>query len=371
VVLSFALVVLDRFLETPSPRRAWALALLSLLLYTTHVLPWMFFGVASMVLVCCHGWHPRRIATAAALELPSLLLALYGFHRSANGTTAVQGGPLAYEAKREELLASLQEIPRRLIAGWPSNTAYWIVIGLAVCWLAVLLSAQAGGDDEARDEEAHRGWPYRLELVALLAAAAYLFLPMHLFKPVDLWMIGGRFITLVALFGALLPHGPVLGRRRLWFVPVVLLSAYYPLGLARKWVQFDHRAASFRRLMRHVERGSSTLTLVMGDGSDPSVEPDAVPYLQFHAYAQYLAGGFDPWALDTGFPYTRKPNTGLPSPRWKHPETFTFDQYGVHYDYILTKGEWTDHAIFGPDDSGRAPLVAEDGDWRLYAVGQR
>jgi hypothetical protein len=368
VVLTFALVVLDRFLEAPTRRRAWALALLSILLYLTHVLPWMFFGVASALLVFCHGWHPRRIFAAAALELPSLFLAIYGFRRSANGTTAVQAGPFAYDAKNEELIGSLQQIPLRVVAGWPSNTAYWVVIALALTWLAILLTART----DATDVEARRnGFPYRLELVALLAAAGYLFLPMHLFKPVDLWMIGGRFITLVALFGALLPHGPILGKRRLLLIPVLLLSVYYPIALSRKWVQFDRRAASFRRLMRRVERGSSVLTLIMGDGSDPAIDPQAVPYLQFHAYAQYLAGGFDPWALDTGFPYTRKPNTGLPAPRWKHPETFTFDQHGTHYDYILTKGEWTEHAIFGPDDTGRAPLVAQDGDWRLYAVGQR
>ncbi len=367
VVLSFALVVLDRFLEQPTRRRGWALALLSILLYLTHVLPWMFFGVASIVLVFGHGWHPRRIAVAAALELPSLLLAIYGFHRSA-GTTAVQAGPLTYDAKKEELINSLQQIPMRVIAGWSGNAAYWIVLGLTLAWMAVLLTART----DAEDSDARRsGWPYRLELVALLAAAAYLFLPMHLFKPVDLWMIGGRFITIAALYGALLPHGPIAGKRRWLLIPVFLISVFYPLKLTQKWLQFDHRAASFRRLMRRVERGSSTLVMIMGDGSDPSADPQAVPYLQFHAYAQYLAGGFDPWALDTGFPYVRKPNSGLPAPRWKHPETFSYDQYGSHYDYIMTKGEWADHAIFGgPDDSGRAPLVAQDGDWRLYSVVQ-
>src|SRR6185312_12568234 len=367
VVLTFALVVLDRFLEAPTSRRGWALALLSILLYLTHILPWMFFGVASVVLVFGHGWHPRRIAVAAALEVPSLLLALYGFHKS-EGITAVQSGPFAYDAKKEQLINSLQEVPLRVVAGWPGNTAYWMVIGLGLLWLALLLSART----DAADSEARRsGWPYRLEFVALLAVAAYLFLPMHMFKPVDLWMIGGRFLTVVALYGALLPHGPIAGKRRLLLIGVFLIAAFYPLALTRKWLQFDHRAAGFRRLMHRVERGSSTLTLVLGDAEDVSVDPQAVPYLQFHAYAQYLAGGFDPWALDTGFPYVRKPGTGFPAPRWKHPETFTFDQHGIHYDYILTKGEWTDHAIFGPDDSGRAPLIAQDGDWRLYAVGQR
>ena len=372
VVLTFAVVVLDRYLEQPTERRAFALFALTLTLYFTHLLPWMFFGVASIVLVFCHGWHPRRILTAAGLELPSLFVALYGFHRAANGSTVVQTGKIAYEAKSEALINLLQEIPVRLIAGWPSNAPYWIVIGLSLTWLALLLTARSDVAAERADEaQERRGFPYRLELIALLAVAAYLFLPVHLFKPVDLWMIGGRFLTIVALFGALAARGPIVRHRRWLLVPVIVLSAYYPLALARNWVRFDRRAASFRRLMRRVERGSSTLVLVMGDGGDANVDPTALPYLQFHAYAQYLAGGYDPWSLPAGFPCTPKPGAALPAPRWKHPETFTFDADGIHYDYILTKNEWTDHAIFGPDDSGRAPLVAQDGEWRLYAVGQR
>ncbi|HEX6835569.1 MAG TPA: hypothetical protein VF334_03295, partial [Polyangia bacterium] len=50
----------------------------------------------------------------------------------------------------------------------------------------------------------------------------------------------------------------------------IFLTGY---ALARTWVRFDRRAASFRRLMRRVERGSSTLVLVMGDAADPSVDP--------------------------------------------------------------------------------------------------
>jgi hypothetical protein len=209
VLLTFALVALDRFLQAPSRARAWALALLTLALYLTHVLPWMFFGVASLVLAFCHGWHPRRIAAAFALELPSLLLAVYGFHRAANGSTAVQSGPFAYEAKTEELLSALQGVPLRVLTGWTTNTPYWCLLGLAVCWLVILITAR--GDDA---EERGSGFAYRLELVVLLAVVAYIFLPTHLFKPVDLWMIGWRFLPIAALFGALLPHGPIAGKRR-------------------------------------------------------------------------------------------------------------------------------------------------------------
>jgi hypothetical protein len=178
---------------------------------------------------------------------------------------------------------------------------------------------------------------------------------------------GGGFLTVVALFGALAVQGPIAGWRRWLLLPVALVALVYPLTLATKWVQFDRRAASFRRLMHLVERGSSTLTLVQL-GGDPGADKQAQPYLQFHAYAQMLAGGYDPWALDNGFPFTQRREASLPAPRWKHLETFSVGEHGVHYDYILTLSEMFDYSYHGPDDQGRAPLVGRDGDWRLYKV---
>jgi hypothetical protein len=365
VVLMAALVAIDRFLDRPTRANAIALALLTLGLYTTHVLPWIFFGVATAVLACCHGWHPRRIAAAFALEVPSLLLALWGFRAAADGSTAVQPGALAYDAHYEELLGLLEEIPARLIVGSARSFPYVLLIGLVLAWVALLLTARTdAGDSAARA----RGFPYRLELLLALAALAYLALPIHLFKPVDLWMIGGRFLTVAALFGAILPHGEITGRRRWIFVPVVLIAIVYPISLAHGSWRFDRGAAGFRRLVRRIPRGSSTLTVVLGSGDDPDADPNAMPYTQFHAYTQMLVGGFDPWALDTGFPFTRKREASLPAPRWKHMETFNFDQQGSFYDYILTRDEWSDHGVFGPDDAGRAPLVGSDGPWRLYRV---
>jgi hypothetical protein len=362
VVLTFGLIVLDRFLEAPTARRAWALALLTLGLYTTHVLPWMFFGVVSIVLAASHGFHPRRILAAFALELPSLLLALFMFTHP--GHTTVQAGPLHYEVKYEGVLSALEQVPMRLITGWPGDTPYYLLLILGLTWLTLLLTAHA----DEHEAPAAQGFPYRLELVIVLGAAAYVLLPMHLLKPVDLWMIGGRFLALVALYGALLIRGSIAGARRLLMIPVVVISILYPSLLARKWLQFDHRAAAFRRLAQRIERGSSTLTIIMGNGTDDSVDPQSAPYIQFHAYAQLLVGGYEPWSLGNGFPYYEIEGAKRPAPRWKHPETFNFDENGSSYDYILTKDEWTDHAIFGPDDAGRAPLVAHDGDWRLYQV---
>jgi hypothetical protein len=138
--------------------------------------------------------------------------------------------------------------------------------------------------------------------------------------------------------------------------------------MATHWVHYDDRAAAFRRLMQQVPRGSSTLVLVANEPKDPDADVAAAPYLGYHAYAQFLAGGFDPWALPNGFPFTVKPETILPAPAWRHFRELDFDRQGSHYDYIMTRGETRPHEIFGPDDSYRAPLVNGDGDFRLYKV---
>jgi hypothetical protein len=143
---------------------------------------------------------------------------------------------------------------------------------------------------------------------------------------------------------------------------------WYPLTLSWHWKRFSRRASGMARLMRKVPPGSSTLTLIAGDTNDPDADPQAVAWLQFHSYAQFYGGGFNPWALQTGFPMVAKKDKRLPSPTWKAPHTFRMDEHGVHYDYILTLHEVMDHGLFGPSDVPRAPLEGHDGDWRLYRV---
>jgi hypothetical protein len=362
-LLPFALVALDRFLERPTRASGIAVALLSLGLYLTHVLPWMLFGVAAAFWLFCFGWHPRRMLLAAALMLPSLLLGIYGFRSSSDGSTAVKTGPPQWEAKYQKVSEAMSSVPTRLInAWWTNERAYYVLLLLGTVWLLLALSGR-----EAQGER-RRGFPYRLELLVLLSALAVFLLPMYLKKPVDLWMVGGRFVAVTAILGAILPRGPLTGRRGLLLLPVVAISIWYPLTLAKHWRRYDRRAASFRRIMRLVPRGSSTLTLIEGDTSDPDADPQAEPWLMYASYAQYYAGGFNPWTLSTGFPMVKKRGAELPSPAWKAPRTFRMDAHGIYYDYILTYGELIDYMMFGPNDSGRAPIIGHDGAWRLYRV---
>ncbi len=364
-MLLFALWALEGFLDAPTRGRGAALGLLTLALYFCHVLPWLYFGLAAGVLLSCHGWHPRRIAAAVALMLPSVAVGIYAFRAAAHGGTAVKEGALHYEGLRESTLVTLQQLPGSLLTTWPGDRAYQIMLLLGALWLALLLTSRTDPDDSAA--RAH-GYVYRLELIAVLAALLPFCLPTHLYQPVDLWMVGGRFFSVAALLGALLVHGPIVGRRKLLLVPVAILAFVYPLLLGQQWSEFDRRAGSARRLLPRIRRGSSTLTLVYGDGRDPSVAEQQLPYVMFHAYPQLQAGGYDPWSLGTGFPMVKKPDAALPAPPWRHPEQFDKATMADAYDYILTYKEINDYSIFGPNDSVAYPLLGTDGDWRLYEV---
>lgn len=382
-LLLFALVVLDRFLQSPTRGRGLALFALTTFLYTTHVLPWLFFGVAALILLFCHGQghglRPLRMLAAAAAMLPSVALGVFAFRAAQTAGTHVKPGELDYRASSEALTHGIEQAFHRVLATWPADLPYQIMLLLALCWVFAMSSGRSDVPPEAARERESMGggatsggFRYRLELVLALACCAAVFLPMHLFKPVDLWMIGGRFVSVVVLFAVLLPRGPFVGegsgRRGLLLVPVVLLHVVYAYRLTTQWREFDRRAASVRRLAKRIPRGSSTLTLTLGELTDPSVDYQTVPYVQFHAYPQFFAGGFEPWVLNTGFPMVRKPGAGLPSPRWKQPQQFRYELHGRYYDYVLIRGEARDHQMFGPDDGPSAPLVAQDGEWRLYRI---
>jgi hypothetical protein len=349
-ILVLLLVTLDRFVEQPTRRRALLVLFGTLALALLDGAAWLWFAALSLVLVGCHGWHPRRMLAALALELPSLPLGWQGLRLAESAAPT-----------REPLLASLHLLPVRLIAGWHGYLAPAMLLALGLIWLLLLLTARTDAGDRRAGEH---GFAYRLELMVLAAMAAYLFLPQ--LGRGEQPSFGTRFLPLAALFGALLPHGALAGLRRLLMIPVCLIAIAYPILLADRWWQFDRDAARFRHLMKRVERGATTLTLIEPDFNEPTTDPLS-PWYHFHARAQMMAGGFDPW-LPADLPVTLKPGTARPAPELLQPIPFSLLNYGAHYDYVVTKGEPGVHAFFGPNDGPELPLLGSDGDWRLYQV---
>ena len=134
--------------------------------------------------------------------LPSLLIAFIGWRATATGFSDVKhSGHLQFEAKWETMNALLCDVPNRLVTSWQTDQyAYWFIYFMVGLWLLLLITSRDDG-------EKRPGFPYRLELLFFFATLAIFKLPIYQKKPIDLWMVGGRFVTLAAMLGALLPRG--------------------------------------------------------------------------------------------------------------------------------------------------------------------
>jgi hypothetical protein len=209
--------------------------------------------------------------------------------------------------------------------------------------------------------------------VALLALLLPFVSPVSVRRPVDLWFIGDRFIAVGALLLLVLPRVELTGARRAWMLPVVLLAAFYPLRLARAFYAFGERLAGLERVAeQRIPKGASCLTLIYTDGGDARLDPQALPLKNAHAYLHLWRGGYDPYAMSNGFPMKTRPGRALPAPPWRMPGAFSLDEHGRRYDFIVTYGERRDHLIVGAADPSQAPLIAVDGEWRVYRpAGER
>ncbi len=362
VMFLFGVIALDRFMREPSARRAFALAAMAILGYLTHLFTWVVFGVAALGLLWCYGLRIKRMAVAAAAMLPSVALAIYGFAAAQTGSTEVQRGPLHWHARYASLGGSLREFSHYTLTNWHGGPVRTILIVLACAWFALFVSGL-----RQRNREEPLLFRYRLEWVVLVSAGAALLLPVHLYSPIDVWLIGFRFFSLTAMLIALLPYGPMTRVRALCLVPVVAVAVAYPIGLGNHWRRFSDRAESVPRLMRNVPRGSSTLTLLVGDRGDVDADPLAVAYNDFASYPQFFSGGFDPYVLQTGFPVVTRRDRALPAPPWSAHQQFSFDLHGRYYDYLMIHREPAVYSLL-PGREQQAPLIAEDGDWKLYRV---
>jgi hypothetical protein len=361
----WALASLEAFLTRPTRGRAVALTLLSLALYLMHVMPWILFGLFAGILLLSHGWHPKRMLAAAGCMLVSVAVALEGYVRQAGhytkattlarNTTKIGDWMMRFEKQS----FAFKRLSDRWLTGIPDKLPAIVMIVFAVTWLALVVTSRRG---PRRPE-----FGARYEIVLGLCIVAYFFLPQAIYQPISWWYISGRMTMFIAIVAVLVPRGAIDGWRRLLLVPMLIVSIAYPIDLFVHWRAFMRRATPFVRLMSLVPRGSSTMVLMIGDKADPDVDKNSVPYLEFHALAQVLAGGFDPWAQATplgGFPMAVIPDKALPAPLYSRPQDFRMDTHGRQYDFILTCNESASYAMV-PD---HARLVAQDGRYRLYHV---
>jgi hypothetical protein len=370
-LLPFALVALDRVLERPTARRAVVLALATVAIYCLHVLPWLLFGAIALAWVVLaaavrHG-DARRVRAAAIASvamLPSVVLGVVAFRLARAGGTSVVDAPLAIEGRFEPLVDRLSALPSRLLAGWSSSGWSWALIVLTAVWLAILVSART---DERDTAAARAGHPLRLELAFVVALLALLVAPEDVSRPVVWTVVASRFALFVALLGALLPHGPLVGRRALLLVaPIVLVAVVYPVRLARAWQPASARIAALRSLLRRVPRGEATFVHHATAPVDAALPPALEPLRHAHAYVLLDVGGDDPEAAEAGFPLHRRADAPPRPPSVLGASTI--EAVRKSYRWVVARGERAVGESFGPDSAAVAEFIAEAGEWRLYRM---
>jgi hypothetical protein len=348
----FALAQLDALVEAPNARRAAALFALTSGTYFMHLLPWLFLGCAAALLLAVKRPGRRTLEQAAAALLPSVLLAAWGFHAArASGSGMATGGGLV--VVREPLSALLKETGERLVMSSMEVPSWPVWLGL-VATLA-LVAALRPGRTVARLPLA---W-------ALLALVGYLALPHQIVRPIQWWNVSPRMLaTVVLLLPCALP-GALEGWRRALVVPAIAAALWYPLRLDAVFRAFDRRAHGFVEVMGRVARGDNTLVMNFERSKGPSLV-QGLPFNEFNAYAQVIAGGYNPFPLQMGFPVLEKKGAAPPAPHWS---TFVGDfrqpLHGAAFDWVITFFEPHTGQLFG-DFASKVPLVAQSGEWRLY-----
>lgn len=358
----FALALLDSFLERPTAGRYLGMVALTLVTFFMHILPWLLLGLCAVPVLLGRIREWRRVLVAGAGLLSTVVVGLIDFRFASDNKMLVSNSGFTLGDWRfQRAVDALVLSSHRLLTAWPGDGDELCLLGLVLSWL--LLAATALAPREKAPERSLRD--FVPEAMFIICAACYIMAPFKTYKPIDWWNINPRIAALAALMGALLIRGTVTGRRRWLLVPALIASIAYPILLARQFRDFNTRCYGMERLMRNVPRGSSTLTLLVGGNDDPATDPEVVPFTQFHSYPQLLAGGYNPFQFNLGFPF--KAVRRLPAPPWTRPNEFNQATQGSLYDYVLTRNEPRDGQLFGAY-AGRVRMVGHDGAWRLYAT---
>lgn len=361
-LLLFGLAVLVAYYRAPSAARAAGFFAILMATYFMHFLPWAALCVLAVV-YSLGQWPKRRavIVTWALLGVSALACVANTLYCSSTSRTVKKS--LAARAAWESPLAAAKHFVPRLASFWPKGEGDLIAV-LAVLLAIVVLVATS--PRRPRPTSWHAFIAERFAPIAAgVGVVLYFTTPIKLIEPVWIWHVNTRYAVLVPLFLALCVRGELTMPRRAAVALAVVASVAYAGLLSQRYVEFNVRAQQLFPLFDHVPRGSSTLTLLFGNKDDPALDPEYVPYNEFHSYPAVMRGGFNPYGWTLGFPFTVEHT--LPTPFWNNPHQFSEAQHGRYFDFVITFNEAGDKLATGP----HAELVARSGPWRLYRTKDR
>ena len=347
-IMFLAMAWAARDIENPKRETGITLAILGVVLFFTHVLPFFLFGVAYILFF---PWtRPSRWVRAALPALPSVLLAAWWFLGSAAGKAAEHGHASDGIFKSIPLDASFSQILQ-----WSTNVftdqsdEKWLLF--LVC-AAILGIGLAQGEKDASSPLSRKYF-----FVVLVCIGGFVSLSDHLG---DVWLLAQRFPVpglLCAIPLLRIPRDAARGAIATAAVLAVCVGSV--VNTCEHFIKFElEEVGDFDGAIDAMEPGKKVCGLIYDRGS--SVVPNAV-FLHFVSYYQAEKGGLVMFSY-AGFPhwpftYKEYPPPGRPARlRWEWtPEQTPMREIYPYYDYVLERGNGfrpppgTYHRIFSRD----------------------
>lgn len=322
-----------RDIQSPTRKTGITLAVLGVVLFFAHVLPFFLFGVAYILFF---PWtRPSRWVRAALPGVPSALLAAWWFFGSEAGKAAEHGhasGGIFRSLPLEQSFAQILQWSTNVFSDQSDEK-----------WLLLLVVAAVVGLGLSQGESDTSNYlSRRFFFVVVVCIAGFVSLSDHLG---DVWLLAQRFAVpglLCAIPLLRLPRDPVRGVVATAAVLVVCVGSI--VNTCKHFIQFElEEVGDFDGAIAAMEPGKKVCGLIWDKNS--SIVPNAV-FLHFVSYYQAEKGGLVMFSY-AGFPhwpFTYKdgqyPPPGRPARlRWEWtPEQTPMREIYPYYDYVLERG---------------------------------
>jgi hypothetical protein len=354
-LFGFTLAALLRYLDSGNRVFLYVLLPLSILTYFFHILPWFCLGLSFLTLLVVKLPEMRRLVTAAAALLPSLLIAIASTLAERSENVYFLEGRSDLVAYWIDFPASLKEFATRvcgLFAGSLDEASVYVSLA---CLALLLVSQRIQRDAPPLDLSTRR-----LHALFIVFFFAYLALPTEIKSPIKWFYISQRLPTFIMLFLMLRPRVSLDGWRRALVIPAVVFAVVIPLKMSRLYRSFSARNVGFILLVQQVPIGATCLVVPRGMRPSMTMDPAAMGpvYDHFGSWPMALRGGYSHFVFDQGVPI--RPKRRLATPSFWSGDTFDFRQ-APEYEYYLVRNP--------PSMMRREPaLRVEDevGEWVLF-----
>jgi hypothetical protein len=331
-VMLWALATAVRHFEAPTRRTTVLLAVLSLVLFYSHIFP---FGIFVLGFLAMFPWEaPRRWLRAAAPTLPAALVVVWWL-------AFTEAGRLVFGAATDNK-NDPHKLPDQAILDLPNwftnvfrdNTDEYVLIALVLLVLAALGLSQGERD---RTKPVAR----RYVLLPMLSVVLYFLLPEgHGY----IWLIAQRFPLLFAITAIPLLRFPSGSRGVALTALLLALDLGSTVNTCQHFIRFEREeVGDIDRAIEEMEPRSRVCALIYDKGSQVMVNQ---PFMHFGSYYQVERGGiieftyagYAHWPVD--FKPGHYPPPGGPArQRWEWtPEQVPMSEVYPYYDYVLTRG---------------------------------